>query len=222
MGSGWLFQSSSAGPANLFWMSADGSGAVERLTTSEHLHTPHCWSPDGRILAFIEVNPTTGRDIWLLPVEGERKPYPFLQTQFNESAPRFSPDGRWLAYVSDESGRFEVYVQSFPGPGGKWQISTDGGSEPVWNPNGRELFYRVGNKMMAVDIMTETFFTVGKPKVLFEGWYEKSTVSRANYDVAPDGQRFLMVKPGEQEQPPTQINVVLNWFEELKRRVPVP
>jgi len=214
------FQSSSAGPANLFWMPADGSGAVERLTTSEHLHTPHCWSPDGRVLSFTEVHPDTGRDIWLLPVEGERKPYPFLQTPSNESAPRFSQDGRWLAYVSDETGRFEVYVQSFPGPGGKWQISTEGGSEPVWNPNGRELFYRNGDKVMAVDIMTETVFTVGKPKVLFEGRYEKSTVSRANYDITPDGQRFLMVKPGEQEQPPTQINVVLNWFEELKRRVP--
>ena len=224
------FQSSIAGAANLFWMPSDGSGVVERLTTSEHLQTPHCWSPDGSLLAYTEVHPTTGRDIWLLPLEGDprhagaesRKPYPFLSSPSNESAPRFSPDGRWLAYMSDESGQFEIYVQAFPGPGGKWQISTEGGTEPVWNPNGKELFYRNGEKLMAVDIRTESGFGVGKPKLLFEGWYERSTVSRPNYDVAADGQRFLMVKPGEQEQPPTQINVVLNWFEELKQASPAP
>ena len=177
------------------------------------------FSPNGQLLAFIEVNPTTGYDIWVLRLS-DRKAQPFLQTPFNESVPRFSPDGHWLAYISDESGRYEVYVQPYPGPGGKWPISTEGGTEPVWNPNGRELFYRSGDKMMAVDIATQPSFTAGKPRLLFEGTYEPTWATNPNYDVSADGQRFLMVKASEQEQSNTQINVVQNWFEELKRRVP--
>jgi Tol biopolymer transport system component len=169
----------------------------------------------------MEVNPTTGYDVWVLRIS-DRKAQPFLRTQFNEGAPRFSPDGHWLAYVSDESGRYEVYVQPYPGPGGKWQISTDGGMEPVWNRNGRELFYRSGDKMMAVDIATQPSFTAGKPHMLFEGQYVPTAVLFPNYDVSPDGQRFLMLKPTEQaEAAPTQIVVVQNWFEELKQKVPV-
>ncbi len=124
----------------------------------------------------------------------------------------------WLAYheLSQFTAR-EVYVQPYPGPGGKWQISTDGGTEPVWNPNGRELFYRNGDKMMAVDITTEPSFNAGTPRLLFEGRYV-SLGARAAYDVTPDGQRFLMIK--ESEQQVTQINIILNWFEELKRLVP--
>ena len=133
----------------------------------------------------------------------------------------FSPDGRWLAYSSNESGRSEIYVQAYPGPGGKWQISTEGGTEPLWSRNGRELFYRNGNRMMAVDITTQPNFSAGKPKLFFEGQYEPTLVSNANYDISPDGQRFLMLKAIETEAAaPTQINVVLNWFEELKQKVP--
>ncbi len=214
------FQSNREGPLNLFWQLADGSGGLERLITSEYNNFPMSWSPDGQLLAFVEVTPTTGYDIWVLRL-GDRKAQPFLRTPFNESVPRFSPDGRWLAYISNESGRWEIYVQSYPGPGGKWQISTEGGTEPVWNRNGRELFYRSGDKMMAVDIDAQPGFTAGKPRVLFEGRYEPPPGTSPNYDVSPDGQRFLMVKPSEAgETAPTQINVVLNWFEELKRRVP--
>jgi serine/threonine-protein kinase len=134
--------------------------------------------------------------------------------------PQFSSDGHWLAYVSDESGHREIYVQPYPGPG-KWQISTEGGTEPVWNHNGRELFYRSGDKMMAVDIATQPSFTAGKPRMLFEGQYLPTTTTPPNYDVSADGQRFLMLKSVEQAQTaPTQINVVLNWFEELKQKVP--
>jgi Tol biopolymer transport system component/predicted Ser/Thr protein kinase len=214
------FRSNKEESSNLFWQLADGSGGLERLTTSEYFQAPNSWSPDGQLLAFIEVNPTTGYDIWVLRM-GDRKPEPFLRTPFLESAPRFSPDGRWLAYISDESGHREVYVQPYPGPGGKRQITTEGGTEPVWNPNGRELFYRSGGRMMAVDIVTQLGFAAGKPRVLFDGPYLPSPVTFPNYDVSPDGQRFLMLKPSEQAQAaPTQINVVLNWFEELKRRVP--
>ena len=145
----------------------------------------------------------------------------FSEHRFDEAEPRFSPDGRWLAYMSDESGRYEIYVQSYPGPGGKWQISTEGGTEPVWNPNGRELFYRSGDKMMAVEIATRPGFAVGTPRMLFEGRYEAPPFPIVNYDVSLDGQRFLMLKPSEEAaSAPTQINVVLNWFEELKQKVP--
>jgi eukaryotic-like serine/threonine-protein kinase len=220
------FESNKEGVPNLFWQLADGSGGLERLNTSEYIQVPMSWSPDGKLLAFMEVNPTTGVDIWVLrmgdPSAGSgqvRKAQPFLRTPFNEGAPLFSPDGRWLAYISDESGRYEIYVQPYPGPGGKWQISTEGGREPAWNRNGRELFYRNGDKMMAVDITTQPGFAPGKPRMLFEGRYELSPVQLANYDVSPDGQRFLMLKPTEKAAP-TQINVVLNWFEELKQKVP--
>ena len=215
-----VFESNKEGPPNLFWQLANGSSGLERLTTSDFVEAPFSWSPDGQLLAFIELNATTGFDIWVLRLS-DRKAQPFLRTRFNETAPRFSPDGRWLAYISDESGRFEIYVQPYPGPGGKWQISTEGGMEPVWNPNGRELFYRNGDKMMDVDITTQPGFAAGKPRMLFEGPYEPPPVPIVNYDVSPDGQRFLMLKPAEQTQGAlTQINVVLNWFEELKRRVP--
>ena len=230
------FESNKEGPQNVFWQLADGSGGLERLTTSEYANIPMSWSPDGQLLAFVEVHPTTGYDIWVLRLgdrsasSGQvlsagsaqvRKAQPFLRTPLNESAPRFSPDGRWLAYISDESGRFEIYVQPYPGPGGKWQVSTEGGTEPVWNPNGRELFYRSGDKMMAVEIATQPSFAAGNPRMLFEGQYVPTPGTVPNYDVSPDGQCFLMLMPTEQAQAaPTQINVVLNWFEELKQKVP--
>jgi Tol biopolymer transport system component/tRNA A-37 threonylcarbamoyl transferase component Bud32 len=214
------FSSNKEGLSNLFWQLADGSGGLERLSNSESTQIPMSWSPDGQLLAFFEVNPITQRDIWVLRLK-DRKAQPFLRTPFDESVPRFSPDGRWLAYISNETGRFEIYVQPYPGPGGKWQISTEGGTEPVWNPNGRELFYRIGDKMMAVEITTQPGFAAGTPRMLFRGQYEPTPATTPNYDVSPDGQRFLMLKPSEQAQAaPTQINVVLNWFEELKQKVP--
>ena len=214
------FQSNKEGPPNIFWQLADGSGGLERLTSSEYAPSPNSWSSDGQLLAFIQVNPSTGFDIWVLRLS-DRKAQPFLRTPFIVSAPRFSPDGRWLAYISNESGRYEIYVQPYPGPGGKWQISTEGGTEPVWNRNGQELFYRSGRKMMAVEIATQPGFAAGRPRVLFEGEYLPTPLLFPNYDVSPDGERFLMLKPSQQGgAAPTQINVVLNWFEELKRRVP--
>jgi serine/threonine-protein kinase len=205
---------------SIVWERADGSGGSERLTTSKYIILPFSFSPDGELLAFIEINSLTQDDIWMLRLR-DGKAQPFLQTPANETAPAFSPDGHWLAYVSEESGQREVYVQPYPGPGGKWQISTDGGTEPVWNRNGRELFYRNGDKMMAVDIDTHPAFAAGKPRQLFEGDYVLNYFPAPYYDVSSDGQRFLMLKPSEQEQSAlTHINVVLNWFEELKQKVP--
>jgi serine/threonine-protein kinase len=213
------YRGTRTGFRNLFWMAADGTEVEERLTTSEHFQTPSSWSPDGKWLAFQELTPNTGSDIWVLPLEEGGEPKVFLSTSASEVRPRFSPDGRWLAYQSNESGRDEVYVRPFPGPGGKWQISTEGGGLPFWARNGRELFYINDNKVMAVEITPGSGLTAGVPRLLFErnellGGY----TSRA--DVSLDGQRFLMIQPAESADVATQINVVLNWFEELKRLVP--
>jgi eukaryotic-like serine/threonine-protein kinase len=216
------FRSSKDGFTDIYWQLADGSGGLERLDTNGFVKIPESWSPDGQFLAFHENNPVTKKDIWVLHVT-DRKAEPFLRTPFNEGGPTFSPDGHWLAYASDESGRFEIYVQPYPGPGGKWQISTDGGMEPAWNRNGRELFYRSGNKMMAVEITTHPSFAAGKPKILFQGDYLSVAPGLPNtaYDVSSDGQRFLMVKEVGRAVSSTQINVVQNWFEELKQKAPV-
>jgi Tol biopolymer transport system component len=202
----------------LFWQPADGSGPAEELTKTElgSNSIPSSFSPDGQVLAFAEAEPA-GLDIYTLPLK-DRKPQPFVRASSLNTAPRFSPDGHFIAYASNESGRSEIRVRPYPGPGGKWQISTEGGTEPVWNPKGRELFYRSGNKMMAVDVSTQGIFSAGKPRVLFEGPYVPSPRSLQDYDVSPDGQRFLMLKANDQS--PDQINVVLNWFEELKQKVP--
>jgi len=209
---------STTGVVGLFWQMADGSGGLERL--NEFGGAPYSWSPDGQLLAFNDFAAT--QHIKVLRM-GDRKVVPFPGSSFKEGAAQFSPDGRWLTYVSDESGRNEIYVQPYPGPGRKWQISTEGGTEPLWNPNGLELFYRSGDKMMAAEIAAQPYFSAGKPKVLFAGQFQQSPnpTPNANYDVSPDGQRFLMLKSGERDPAPTQINVVLNWFEELKRKVPI-
>ena len=141
----------------------------------------------------------------------------FLATPFREDRARMSPDGHWIAYGSNESGRTEVYVQPFPGSGQRVQVSTDGGGLPAWSSNGRELFYCQGDQVLAVSVTTKPAFNASKPKVLFE--VSRGLRRYADYDVTPDGQHFVMVK-SEKEANPTQINVVLNWFEELKRRVP--
>jgi serine/threonine protein kinase len=201
----------------LFWQLANGGGTAEELLSSTvgGNSIPGSWSPDGKELAFLDGG--AARNIYILPVQ-DRKPHMFAESQTYESAPSFSPDGKWMVYVSNESGRNEVYVRPYPGPGGKWQISTDGGTEPVWNPKGRELFYRLGPKMMAVEYQVQPTFSAGKAHMLFEGAFTPSPRSAPDYDVSPDGQRFLMLKAGQQSA--GEISVVLNWPEELKQQVP--
>ena len=200
----------------LAWKPADGSGEKEQLCTMKQAQFPMSWSPDGRNLLFTDEHPDTKLDIWVFTMDDERRPQSLIKTQFNETAAVFSPNGRWIAYQSDESGQMEVYVRPYPIPGFKQKISTEGGTEPVWSPDGRELFYRNGEKMMKVAVNTQPDFRVSKPELLFAEWYETRRIS-ANYDITPDGQRFLMIK-GEQTTP-TEIKVVLNWDEELKRLV---
>ncbi len=160
----------------------------------------------------------TATDLHVLSIEGERVSQPLLYDQFTEQTAAISPSGRWIAYESNESGRNEIYVRPFPKVGeGKWQISSGGGEDPVWAPQGQELFYRSSQALMVVGIETEPTFTPGRPAVLFTGDYQ-STFYNRQYDVTLDGQRFLMIKAVEGNT--AQINVVLNWFEELKRLVP--
>jgi eukaryotic-like serine/threonine-protein kinase len=222
-GSRIVFTSSRGGtPMGIFSKPVERSGDEEQLVRSQHHEHLGSISPDGRWLALTDYDPINGGDIWMMPFAGDHKPRPFLQTPFNEWGPVFSPDGRWLAYVSNESGRDEIYVQAFPGPGRKWQISTEGGTEPVWARTASELFYRDGDKMMAVTVATAPDLSAGKPRLLFEGRFVRGlTLGHTNYDVSPDGQRFLMIKDAAQQAAPLQVNVVLNWFDELKRRVPV-
>ena len=175
-------------------------------------------SPDGRLLAFSEDGPTGGRDIWIVPLEEDATASPFQTTLFNERSPRFSPNGRWLAYVSDESGRDEVYVPPYPGPGGKLPVSLSGGREPVWSPDGKEHFYRNGGQMLAVSVETEPALAVGMPRLLFEGGYVMNP-NAPSYDVSPDGQHFVMIRTDEASTL-TEIHVVLNWLQELERLVP--
>jgi len=216
-----IFTSSKDGPRTLYWQLADGSGGLERLTRSNYLNIASSVAPNGQFLLFHESSAGIQRNIMVLDLS-DRKTRSFLSTPFNEGGARLSPDGKWLAYVSDESGRAEIYVQPFPGPGGKWQVSTDGGTEPVWNPNGRELFYRTGKKIIAVETTFNPSFSAGTPHSLFEGDYLTPSYPQlgSDYDVSSDGQKFLMVKETARSASVQQINVVLNWLDDVKRRVP--
>jgi serine/threonine protein kinase len=204
--------------SNIFWKAADGSGTDEQLTVSRHTQFANSFSPDGKVLAFVEYS-GSGSDIWIQPLEGDRTPRPFTQTPFTETEASFSPDGKWLAYHSNESGRFEIYVQAYPAGGRKYQVSTDGGRWAQWARNGREIFYRTQNRMMTAAVGVERVsgtsdmeLQIGKPRLLFEGSYEDI------YSVTPGGD-FVLIRIDSSENAPTRIEVVLDWIEELKRRV---
>ena len=218
----WITFRSTRDGLGLYQKLADGSGSAERLTNGGFNQVPTSWSPDGSVLAFHERRPETGHDIWILPMDGDRKPELFISSPNRDCCARFSPDGKWLAYVSNETGQHHVYVRPYPGPDGQWLVSGEaGGGEPVWSPDGAELFYRSADQMMVVSVQTKPTFNAGKPRLLFERAYVTNAVAPGlfqEYDISPDGQRFLMIKEAGQEA--TQINVVLNWFEELKRLVP--
>jgi serine/threonine-protein kinase len=224
------YTSATAGAENIFSRPADGSGPAERLTTSDLQQTVSSWSPDGHTLLFMVTPPATGYDIWVLTGDHDRHASPVVQTPFNENYAEFSPDGRWIAYVSNESGQLEVYVRPYPGPGARQQISVGGGTAPAWSHDGRELFYNTARsiggqatsmKMMSVPIKLQPTFDAGTPHAIFEGTFGSSAAIRG-YDVTADGKRFLMVQQKERPQAnSSELVLVEHWVDELERKVPV-
>lgn len=210
-----VYNSFRQGKYGIYWKPLDGSAPEERLAASDFFPPATSWSPDGKLLAFQRGSLDTSNDAWILDLSKGRKLQPLMKTAFNESTPTFSPDGKWLAYSSNESGRQEVYVQAFPGPGQKWQISTDGGTRPLWSDEGKELFYRNGDKLMVASFESAPVFSPGTPRVRFEGNYWSAG---RDYDVTPDGQRFIFIKEAGRQVAATQIQVVLNWTTELRRK----
>ncbi len=164
---------------------------------------------------YTETAPETNLDIGI--IRRGQSPQTWLKTRFREWGAAFSRDGKYIAYVSDESGQYEVYVRPASGEGAKWQVSTEGGEEPLWSKDGRELFYRNGPKWMAAEVATQPQFRAGTPRLLFEGPY--LNVAGVSYDVAADG-RFLMLEENYKQPPTTQLQAIFNWSEEVKRRVP--
>jgi Tol biopolymer transport system component len=218
-----VYASNASGALNLYVVNADGSGASQRLTTGENPQLPSSWSAHGNVIAFIERRPKISQ-IWTLPMTGDRKPKLFLDAPYELHHVEFSPDGRWIAYVSKESGTYELYVRPYPGPEEKHRISIDTAFEPIWTANGRELLYRGKNgknpAFFSVAITSLNPFRAERPVLLFEtkeNEYE-STFNVRDWDVSRDGRRLLLPRK-EQVKPVTQIQVLLNWSQELKRRV---
>jgi serine/threonine protein kinase/Tol biopolymer transport system component len=207
----------------IFWTRADGTGEPVQLTASKNPIYPYSISPTGQYLAFNEQNPQTKGDIWVLPLHDAHSDRPkvgdatpFLNTGFDEVAPMISPDGRWIAYQSDETGANEIYVRTFPGPGGKWTISTGGGSQPVWAKNQPQLFYRGSEGIMAVTYKESGgAFEPGRPRL----WVARKGLSQW-FDVSPDGKRVVIIENDRSEDTSaTPLTFVLNFFDELRRRI---
>jgi Tol biopolymer transport system component len=184
-----------------------GAGDEEPLLVTDQEKSPSDWSLDGRYVLYQNTDSKTGEDLWALPMEGERKPFSVVQTNFNEQDGQFSPDGRWVAYQSNQSGRVEIYVQPFPGPGAPIQLSASGGSQVRWRRDGRELFYAApDNRLMAVPNRggsKEGPIDFGTPVALFP-----LGLGATNYIVSPDGRRFLLNQVGET---PAAVAIILNW-----------
>jgi serine/threonine-protein kinase len=213
----------------LFWIEPEGGGQAELLSREGDVQFPGSWTPDGKTLAYAEGGSEGGTpgdseslfDIWLLHQGSPRTREVLIRTPFKEDQPMFSPDGRALAYVSNETGRLQVYIRSFPDAGRRIQVSTDGGTEPVWSRTGRELFFRNGRRYLTVPVTTKGTIEVGRPSLLFEKDFVVGSIMPGNpsFDVAPDGQRFIMVTHTDDMQWPARLDVVLNWVEDLEGRV---
>jgi serine/threonine-protein kinase len=220
------------GEGGMFWTRSDGASKPQPLTRHNNVQYPYSVAPDGKRLAFYASDPGTGYDLWTVPIENDGaglragKPEIFLQTPFDERNPAFSPDGRWLAYTSNESGSFQVYVRAFPDRGRRWQISNTGGLTPVWSRNGRELFFRTEDNQIMVANPTAKgdSFVVDSPRVWSEHRIAGTGREVVNFDLAPDGKRVAALMPAETlqgPQPQSQVIFLENFFDELRRRVPV-
>ena len=210
-----VFDSSREGPAKLYEKPVSSGVAEERLLDSTTFNRPMDWTSDGRFIVYMNRDPRTNMDLWALPLFGDRKPFPIARSEFAESQGHVSPDGRWIAYSSDESGRSEIYVQAFPAGGRTWRISSGGGSAPRWRRNGTELFYIASDrKLMSAPVAAAGVPEFGAPIVLFDAKFSDTLRDGNPYDVSPDGQRFLL--PAGTDAPPP-ITVVLNWTAGLKK-----
>jgi serine/threonine-protein kinase len=226
-GSRLIFSSDREGARNLFWQAADGTGAVERLSESPNQQIPVSVSPDGRRLIVTDVGPKTAEDVTQVELDGTHRVTPLVQSPFAERNGVISPDGRWLAYEANDSGRFEIHVRPFPEVNsGHWLVSTTGGTRPLWAPSGQELFYvSPAGALMRVGVERGPSWAATTPALLVKAGYLMRPIFSLGrtYDIAPDGQRFLMIKEGggtDQTAAPPRLIVVQHWTEELERLVP--
>ena len=210
-----LYSSSRSQANSLWWQPADGSGPAELVYQGPDAIREGVFMPDGRSIVFRTDTPDSNRDIYRLPLDGERTPVPILTNSDDDKHPRISPDGRLLAYTSNESGREEVYLRALAGPSPRIRVSTGGGGEPLWSPDGKQMYYRAGAALMGATIVTSPALGVVARDTLFEGRFTTDPW-HPNYDVAPDGKHFVMLRPVEENR---DLVVVTNWIQELRRRV---
>jgi len=212
----WIFYSSiKPGLNQIFRKPSDNSTDAEQVIYGEYSQVPGCLSPDGQTLVFVETHPETKEDIWVFELDSEHEPRAFLKTPNIETGPALSPDGRWLAYQSDELNQREIFILSFPDGKDKIRISDEGGTTPVWAPDGRELYFLNGQNMVVVSVTPGPNLEASRPRILFE-W---SPLYSNTFDISPDGEQFLLTVAVE-EEPSNQIEIVLNWFDELRQLVP--
>lgn len=221
-----IYSSTRDGNHNLYVKNADGSGVARQLTMTANMNLPYTTTSNGETLAYIELNPDTSGDLWLLSLDGDPETTPLLETTAHERHPALSPDGEWIAFTSNESGRDEVYVQPLPGLDGKWMISSGGGLEPLWSHDGKEIFYRNGESYFGVSVQTDPSFASALPKVIVKRRYYTDVPGISRYfDITPDDQHFLFTKEEALEAGTgarTELLVVENWFQELQRLAPHP
>jgi Tol biopolymer transport system component len=217
------FTSDRDGRENPYRKLADGSGEVERLAEIDHDFWATSWSPDGRwILGEVQAD---NFDLWVVPADGSGEPEVYLATPFFERFPSISPNGKWVAYMSDESGRPEIYVRPFPMAGGKWQVSDGGGSWPAWSRDGSELFFRSEDGLMAAAVNTvDGSFVAGRPQMLAAGGFSSDQVGIAvsgsvfsDYEPMPGGKGFVVLLGGEGQSVQSHVTLITNWFDVLKK-----
>jgi Tol biopolymer transport system component len=217
-----IYRGTRQGFRNLYWRMADGSGVEERLATkADSTQSPTSVSPDGRWLLFNENSgqESGGVGIWLMQLEGDRTAHHLFPAPAGESDGQFSPDGKWIAYQASVSSRQEIYVSPFPGPGPRRQVSIDGGAEPLWSRDGRELFFQNGSQLMGVTVTPGADRSASPPHLVHEGRFLRSINGNTNWSITRDGTRFLRVQLVDPERAITHVDLVLNWFSELQQRV---
>ncbi|MBI3005083.1 MAG: PD40 domain-containing protein [Ignavibacteriales bacterium] len=214
-GSKIAYSSNLGGNYLIYTINADGSGAPEKLFEQDGNPYPASWSPDGKTLAYVVTGRQTKDDIWLFSNEGEPKMRPFLQSEGTENSPRFSPDGRWIAYISNESGEEAVYVKPFPTGDGKWRISNGRGSVPRWSPDGKRIYFARTDKIHSVPVSTPSAtIDLGREELVL------TAGGLVNFDVSPNGRSFVVEQRGVGTLP-DKLHMVMNWFEELRTKFPL-